>query len=424
MSNSDKPVFQFRAAPPEKQNRWGVLLRGFLVIPQFIFVFFMLYAASALTFLGWFYMIFTGRNPFFEFSAKAVRAYQRYAGYQYFLTSKYPRISLEEDPQYAMASALEQGQLVRMKVLFRVILMIPVLIVWWGLSYGMLLMGFFSWVILLIRGKLPRSMHQATVAIIRFQGRALAYVMLLQDPYPGGLFGDKANEAEESALANVDGAEPDGPVAFYATDQIGAAVPINDASPTPIDAVSRLDSADLSSDVNAYAATPPTWALTLSAGARRLIVAALVIGVAGAGLYTAFVPRWQIPNNNESNISASSWNSQYRGDVVGFRHAISSYHSTFNSKYPNWSTLLNDCQNLQNDYKTFDSVPYYPGSADTSLVTGLGAIYTTLNDCATVIAPFKVSKAMPYFATQMKTGNSDLNDFLQQTSGYQSGQST
>lgn len=42
MSNSDKPVFQFRAAPPEKQNRWGVLLRGFLVIPQFIFVFFML----------------------------------------------------------------------------------------------------------------------------------------------------------------------------------------------------------------------------------------------------------------------------------------------------------------------------------------------------------------------------------------------
>ncbi len=103
---------------------------------------------------------------------------------------------------------------------------------------------------------------------------------------------------------------------------------------------------------------------------------------------------------------------------------MSRYHATFDSKRPNWSTLLDDCQNLQNDYKVFDTVPFYPGSADVSLIAGLNAVYTGLNECVTVIAPFKVSKAMPLLAQQLHTGSTDLNDFLQQTISYQSGQAT
>ncbi|HWD95442.1 MAG TPA: hypothetical protein VG246_03385, partial [Acidimicrobiales bacterium] len=71
MSTPAKPVFQFAAAPPERQRRWGVLLRLFVAIPQLVFAVFMIYAAFILTFFAWFYMIFTGRNPFFEFSSKA-----------------------------------------------------------------------------------------------------------------------------------------------------------------------------------------------------------------------------------------------------------------------------------------------------------------------------------------------------------------
>jgi hypothetical protein len=115
MTDPRKPVFEFRAAPPAKQNRWGVLLRVFLVIPQLLFAGLLLYAAVALTFFAWFYAVFTGRNPYHEFNSKALRTYQRFTGYFYFLTSEYPPFSLDEDPDYAMASQLEQGELGRGK---------------------------------------------------------------------------------------------------------------------------------------------------------------------------------------------------------------------------------------------------------------------------------------------------------------------
>jgi hypothetical protein len=411
MSTPAKPVFQFAVAPPERQRRWGVLLRLFVAIPQLVFAVFMIYAAFILTFFAWFYMIFTGRNPFFEFSSKAVRAYQRSSGYLYLLTSKYPRISLEEDPQYALVSELEQGQLVRMKVLFRVILMIPALVMVWILGYGLALLSFVSWVTLLIRGKLPTPMHQAIVAIIRFQGRVTSYALLLQDPYPRGLFGDKPSPHEPELAPSVEGSE-----SFTETE------PLNDETSSPIELTSHVTHEDSVAGITSK--NEHTWALTLTSGARRILVATLVFGVVIAGLYIAFVPRWRVSGNIDSNISASSWNSQYRGDVVGLRHAVSQYQSTFDSTRPNWSRLVNDCQVLQNEYKTFDSVPYYPGDPDVNLLAGLGAIYLGINDCATIIAPFKVKKAMPYLANQFKTGNSDLHTFLQETQGYKAGVAT
>ncbi len=384
----------------------------------------MIYAASVLTFLAWFYMIFTGRNPFFEFTSKAVRAYERANGYLYLLTSRYPRISLEEDPEYVMASELEQGQLGRAKVLFRIILMIPVLIVSWILGYGLALIGFVSWIIVLIRGKLPTSLHEALVAIIRFQGRVLAYVFLLQDPYPRGLFGDKSTVVDADVAPFAERTDIEAMSSPLGIDQATGGAPTSADHSSAVDAALHDDSDHGDSVEGSDMTNSQSWALTLSAGARRILVAALVIGVVAGGLYTAFVPRWRFRPNIETNISASAWNSQYRSDVVGLRHAMSSYHTTLNSMHPNWSTLLNDCQNLQNDYKVFDTVPFYPGSADVRLVTGLGAIYTGLNDCVTVIAPFKVSKAMPVLAKQLQTGSTDLNDFLQQTDSFQSGQAT
>ncbi len=292
MSTHDKPVFQFRAAPPEQQNRWGVLLRIFVAIPQLIFAVFMIYAASALTFLAWFYMIFTGRNPFFEFNAKAVRASVRCNGYLYFLTSRYPRISLEEDPEYVMASALEQGPLGRAKVLFRVILMIPALIVSWILGYGLALIGFVSWLIVLVRGKLPTSLHETIVAIIRFQGRVLAYVLLLQDPYPRGLFGDERSVVDAEPASFVEGDEVEAPTRTLYVDEDTRDAPPVESFSYPNDAARRGASADAVPVEGTGAPISPRWTLILSVGARRLLVATLVIGVVAGGLYTAFVPRW------------------------------------------------------------------------------------------------------------------------------------
>jgi Domain of unknown function (DUF4389) len=419
MTEPSKPVFEFRAAPPAKQNRWGVLLRIFLVIPQALFAGLVLYAALALTFFAWFYAIFKGRNPYHEFNAKALRTYQRFTGYLYLLTSAYPRFSLEEDPDYVLASQLEPGELGRAKVIFRIILMIPVVIVAWILSYGLTILGLISWVTLLIRGTLPRPLHNAIVAIIRFNGRVAAYVLLLQDPYPRGLFGDKTPivEWDETPLHADASEEPP----FKATTDLTAESSVGDGEVTgaltPPDQSSLIHGTNAAATESASGDEAPTWRLVLTSGTKGLLVIALVLGVAAAAAYGRFAHfHFQDEVIVNNNISASSWNSQYRSDVVNLESAVAQYHSTFDARHPHWSQLLSDCEVVQNQYKTFDSVPYYPSQgADQTLISGLGSIYAGYNDCITIIAPDKVRRAMPLLKTQFQNGAADLKSFLQQT---------
>jgi Domain of unknown function (DUF4389) len=419
MSNPGKPVFQFSVAPPQKQNRWGVLLRIIVALPQWVFAAFLLYGAWVLTLFAWFYMIFKGRNPYQDFNAKAVRAYQRALGYTYLLTSEYPPFSLDEVPDYPMASLLEPGALVRTKVLFRLILMIPVLIVWWILGFGLALLGFVSWVTLLIRGTLPKALHDSIAAIIRFDGRVLAYVLLLQDPYPRGLFGDKvpstdtavASEADHVAVASATqslAGAPETSVNAATTDL----PPTTANSDDPLDEGESFVAAEVTDTRLAR-----SWTMSLTSSAKRVMVVTLVVGTVAAGLYTAFVPHWQDRTTTLSNnISASSWNSQYRSDVVNFQNAVTGYESTLEKSHHEWTAILNGCESLQSQYAVFDSVPYYPQTGpDQNLLSGLSTLYTNLNNCVDIIAPYKVSRALPYLVTQLKTGSSDLETFLQQT---------
>jgi hypothetical protein len=412
-----KPVFELRAAAPARQNRWGVLLRIFLVIPQLIFAAFVLYAAGALTFFAWFYMLFTGRNPYHDFNSKALRAYQRFTGYLYFLTSTYPAFSLDEDPSYPLASQLDQSEIGRAKVLFRIILVIPVALVAWALSYGMFLLGLLSWFILLIRGTLPRPIHNAIVAIIRFNGRVAAYVLLLQDPYPRGLFGDKAPFEDDPSLGDQAGSST---VAATASDADDSAAEVSDVADdvTSVTSTFRPFPSDAGSDEGqSDSDAAQWWRLALSSGTKAVLIVALVLGAAVAGLYATFAHfNWAPQNGVVSNISASAWNSQYRSDVVNLRETTIQYESTFDAKHPKWFDLLADCQLVQRSYKAFDSVPYYPQSGpDQSLISGLQSIYAGYNDCINIVAPYQVTKAMPLLATQFQQGREDLKAFLQQT---------
>jgi hypothetical protein len=419
MTEPRKPVFEFRAAAPARQNRWGVLLRIFLVIPQAFFAGLVLYAAVFLTFFAWFYILFTGRHPYHDFNSKALRTYQRFTGYLYFLTSDYPAFSLDEDPNYALASQLDQGELGRAKVFFRIILMIPVGIVSWVLSYGLALLGFVSWIILLIRGTLPRPIHNAIVAIVRFNGRVAAYVLLLQDPYPRGLFGDKAPLAEYEVLSPLDQAEPvilstaAGPSGDSAADTPVDTDDVVSGPPTfrPYPIGRETAENEMSSD------EAKLWRLALSSGSKVVVTVALVIGVVAAGLYVRFAHfNRTVRQGVESNVSAATWNSRYRSDVVNLRNETTRFQSTFDAKRPDWSTLLSDCQAVQSSYKAFDSVPYYPFQGpDQTLISGLQSIYSGYNDCLTVVAPYKVAKAMHLLATQFNQGQADLATFLQQS---------
>ncbi len=160
------------------------------------------------------------------------------------------------------------------------------------------------------------------------------------------------------------------------------------SSPEPLP---QPDGTDRAAREGGPAPVAPSWALTLSKGARRILVVTLVVGVVAAGLYTWFVPSRNFGRTTSTNVSASSWLTQYRGDVVSLETAVRRYQSTFDSKHPTWSALLSDCQALQNQYKVFDAVPFYPEAGpDQYLVSGVTAIYAGITGCITIIAPYKV----------------------------------
>lgn len=81
----------------EKLSRLTTFFRVFMVIPQWIVLYFIGIAASVIIFIAWWAILFTGRYPkwAFNFIAGYIRWYTRLMGYGCLLTDKYPPFSME-----------------------------------------------------------------------------------------------------------------------------------------------------------------------------------------------------------------------------------------------------------------------------------------------------------------------------------------
>ena len=113
--------------------------------------------------------------------------------YELLLTDAYPPFTFDDDPAYPVRLALPEPQrLNRAAVFFRMILAIPASIVGSVVAFGAsTLMIFIAWLITLVAGRLPASLHGAFTAVVRYEVRYYAYWWMLTPTYPGGLFGDK-----------------------------------------------------------------------------------------------------------------------------------------------------------------------------------------------------------------------------------------
>jgi Domain of unknown function (DUF4389) len=179
---------------PERQHRLTVAFRLILIIPHLFLLFFLSIAAAVVAFLGWWGALFTARLPQFAvtYLAGFLTWYLRVMAYLFLLTDAYPPFTLDDDPAYPVRLAVpERQRLNRFAVFFRVILMIPAAIV-----AGVVVEGassivlFIGWLITLIAGRMPQSLHQAFAAVIRYQTRFNCYFYMLTPAYAWGLFGD------------------------------------------------------------------------------------------------------------------------------------------------------------------------------------------------------------------------------------------
>lgn len=193
---------QVAVAGPAAQRRATVAFRVVLAIPHFVVLYVLGAAASVVTVIGWLGALVLGRLPGFagEYLSGYTRWYGRVAAYLLLLTDGYPPFSLSSgEGAYPVRVAVSPGRLNRLTVLLRAILAIPAAVVSLILLSGVMIVVVIAWLVALVAGHLPGSLHQAFAAVLRYTIRHYSYVYLLTDAYPAGLFGDRPGTGERAA---------------------------------------------------------------------------------------------------------------------------------------------------------------------------------------------------------------------------------
>ena len=239
-----------------KQRRWTVLVRSILSIPLAVVVLFVGLAATVCVILGWFAALVSGRVPNFVRSIVTVylRLALRLEAYQFLLTDRFPPFSADDVPEYQANLAVPPAtKLRRAAVFFRLVLVIPAAIAVRIVGLGVYVVLFFMWFVVLITGWLPKPVHEAAQAFIRYEIRLLGYFNLLVPTYPGELFGDLA---------------PPTPILLPGSDKVGTYVEAPTAVPPP------------PPPPPTPTPTPQPWKLILSMGAKRLLLVTIALGIA------------------------------------------------------------------------------------------------------------------------------------------------
>jgi hypothetical protein len=204
--------------PPERQNRWTVAFRIILAVPAIALSSVLgsgmggggsssysndtstygleaLGVLSTCAFLIWFYALVKGRAP------EGLSRLQWYclhygaqtAAYVLLVTGRYPTSDPERvgvpwpGPEHPIRLAHEpdDGTRSRLTVFFRLLLAIPHLV--WLALWGVVVFfaAIVNWLVTLIRGQAPESLHGFFAAYVRYTTHVLAFLFLVSNPFPG-----------------------------------------------------------------------------------------------------------------------------------------------------------------------------------------------------------------------------------------------
>jgi hypothetical protein len=182
------PVVYSATYEGEDRNRLTVFFRLLMIIPLAIVGFFYGVAAYVVTLIAWFALLITGEYPkaLYDFNAGFVRFIGRVSGYYYLLTDEYPPFGGEPDSDYPIRVGIEAPltEYSRLKVLFRIFLMIPVYILAYIMQLIQMVVAFVCWFVLLFTAELPEGLYKPLRASTSYTVKAMAYYLLLTEDFP------------------------------------------------------------------------------------------------------------------------------------------------------------------------------------------------------------------------------------------------
>jgi hypothetical protein len=182
---SDQPVFEARYV--EQRSRLTTFFRIILAIPHFIVLYVWGIVAFVAVVIAWFALLFTGRWPvgLYDFVAGYLRYSTAVYGYMALLTDEYPPFS-SDTSNYPVQLRVPppKAEYNRMKVLFRILLAIPVLIIAYAMQVVWELGALIAWFAIVVLGKQPKGLQDMIVLGLSYQQRAYAYVFLITEDWP------------------------------------------------------------------------------------------------------------------------------------------------------------------------------------------------------------------------------------------------
>lgn len=386
---------QVSFAGPAPQSRVTVAFRLLLVVPHVFILLTMAVGAGVVAFIGWFGALFTGRLPVFaaDFLTGYLRWLSRAQAYQYLLTDQYPPFTLD-DQDYPVRIAVSPGQeLNRAAVFFRFYLLIPAWIVTSVISYGALtVFQFANWLIVLVNGQMPATVHQALSSVLRYNYRVIAFALMLTSTYPAGLFGDQ-DVAGPAAPAGPPMAGPYGqPQPGYGYGAPLGGLPAYDGP--------RGYVAD--DGYQAWAADGRRWLLLLSAPARKLMVFFIVFGAVLSVGYSAY--RVTTVSDQISTLTATI---QVTVDGAPVQSALTSYASDASGCYGDLSCMTAVSRKEARTLSTFAgqlrtiSVPSRAAAAKATLITTATDMAATFARLGAVTTGYQYDRiAIPSGAVQ------------------------
>jgi len=329
----EEPAVQLIAVGPVKQRRLTVAFRWILCIPHSFVLTFLNLAGVVVASLGWWGALFMGRLPGFAvtYLSGLARWNARFYGYAYLLTDDYPPFKFEDDLAYPVVIAIPPpGRLNRFAVFFRLILAIWANIVSTLVIYGAsTIVAFIAWLVTLITGRLPRPLHLAFTAVLRFQTRYGCYLGMLTSTYPWRLFGEEPDPSAPVTATTVQsawGAPPAGwtPPA-YGTPDAGWASPAYGTPPANSTGPVHDTTLGYGTPASGYGAPsgygsaqpapqPASWRLVLPQSAKNLLILFIVLGViTDVGLQVA---RFAVTDRATNSLTVktaaiSQWNSAF-----------------------------------------------------------------------------------------------------------------
>lgn len=169
-------------------NRWTTFFRLFLAIPWLVVAYVYLIAVFFTHIFAWVAVVILGRYPqwLYDFNAGVLRYLVRFYAWGYLQTDAWPPFGIADDDSYPIrvkvAPPAERQS--RLSAFFRLILVLPMLIVSYAVNYVHLGAAVIAWLTIVFRGYQPEGVNNMLTFVNGFYARVFGYYALLTDDYP------------------------------------------------------------------------------------------------------------------------------------------------------------------------------------------------------------------------------------------------